>query len=118
MDWPSYIGREHVLDNDLNSKIIAKNMLLCVSVCVGQPSSHNPLKLATPSLANCLQLALKERKVLKKLRPKLPWTQHFGLAGWIWPSYISIEHVLDNDLNSKIIAKNMFLCVCATASLS
>ena len=66
MGWlPAGIGnrKEHVLGNDLNAKIIAKNMF-CVCVCA--TASYTPFEVSslssektTPSLANCLQLSLK-----------------------------------------------------------
>ena len=99
MGWlPAGIGnrKEHVLGNDLNSKIIAKNMFFCVCAT----ASYTPFEVSSlssekssPSVANCLQLSLKAWKMLRQLRPKLPWTQHAGLARWFLRK--------DNELTSK-----------------
>ena len=67
-------------DCDLNSKIVFFSVL-CVGVCdslqvITLWNSH------TLPTANCLQLSLKAWKMLRQLRPKLPWTQHAGLARW------------------------------------
>ena len=67
-------------DCDLNSKIVFFSVL-CVCVfhsllVITLWSSH------TLPIANSLQLSLKAWKMLRQLRPKLPWTQHAGLARW------------------------------------